>query len=99
MAAAAEYDLQTQSKIPAALAALHNFIRTWDSENMAYDEDEDNDLNMDVHEDGDRMPISPKNLGSNTSPVERLHAGAKRDEIAQAMWEVYQEELHIRGEI
>lgn len=99
MAAAAEYDLRTQSKIPAALAALHNFIRTWDPEDMAYDDDEDNNLNMDVREDGEEMPIPPENLGSNISPAERLRAGAKRDEIAKAMWEVYQEELCIRGEI
>ncbi len=98
MASGAEYNLRTQAKIPAALAALHNFIRVWDPEDMP-DADDDNDLDTEISEDREETLIPPENLGSNISQAERLRAAAKRDGIAKAMWDQYQEERRIRGEI
>lgn len=100
LAAASEYSLRTQSKIPAALAALHNFISIWDPDDIENGQEYDDDSNsMIVGEDREDTAILPENLGSNISPTERLRAGVKRDEIAKAMWADYVEELHIRGEL
>ncbi len=67
------------------------------SEDMP-DADDDNDLDTEISEDREETLIPPENLGSNISQAERLRAAAKRDGIAKAMWDQYQEERRIRGE-
>ncbi len=101
MSAAAEYALQVQTKIPAAIAALHNFIRTWDPDDLATGDDDldDSDSTPDDPTSTHPNPISPENLGSHISAAEKARASVKRDEIAKAMWEGYLEEQRIRGEI
>ena len=89
MAAAVEYNLRTQAKIPAALAALHNFIRTFDPDDLAEDDDiEDSFHDEDLPEE---IPITPENLGTHISAEERARASQKRDQIAKAMWRDYVE--------
>lgn len=100
MAAAAEYSLHTQSKIPAAIAGLHNFVRRWDPDDLAEDDgDQDGDFHEDFqnHNLPPQIPIVPGNLGGHITAAERAQTGAKRDEIAKVMWEDYIEELRIRG--
>lgn len=96
MAAAAEYSLRTQAKIPAALAVLHNFIRTFDPSDLA-EEDDDEDEVFDDNSLPSEIPITPENLGTHISPEERARASEKRDQIAKQMWDDYVEELQRRG--
>lgn len=97
MAAAAEYGLHTQAKIPAAIAALHNFVHIHDPDDLATEEgDNGDDSEDDARGNGHEIPITPENLGGHISQAEKDCAGAKRDEIAMAMWEDYVEELRIR---
>ncbi|KAF8815798.1 hypothetical protein BYT27DRAFT_7070751, partial [Phlegmacium glaucopus] len=100
MAAAAEYSIHTQAKIPGAIAALHNFVHVHDPDDLA-EEDGDNSDDSDDEETPHRqpheIPITPENLGGHISQAEKDRASAKRDEIAKAMWEKYVEELRIRN--
>jgi hypothetical protein len=97
MAAAAEYGLRTQAKIPAAIAALHNFVHVHDPDDLAMEEGDNGDDLDDGIGNGEEIPITPENLGGYISQAEKDRAGAKRDEIAKAMWEDYVEELQFRG--
>ena len=98
MAAAAEYGLRTQAKIPGALGALHNFIRIKDPDDKAQEEDDHNEGNNNPVPFPD-TPIPPEDLGQHVSQAEKIRAGARRDAIAQAMWVDYLNELHQRGEL
>jgi hypothetical protein len=83
-----EYDLDTQSLIPPALAAIHNFIRIRDPlEIEDFPEQRDPDPGADVGE----LALGPSRA------AERAAASAKRDEIAQAMWAQYRATLAERG--
>lgn len=99
MAAAAEYALPIQTKIPAAIAALHNFIRTWDPDDLATEDGDSDDNAADNGGNHPNIPITPENLGGHISAAEKTRASAKRDEIAKAMWADYIEEVQIRGNI
>ncbi|KIL54102.1 hypothetical protein M378DRAFT_93143 [Amanita muscaria Koide BX008] len=95
MVAAPEYDIHTQAKIPYALAALHNFIRIHDPDDNAttsYDHAEGSHSRdtQSSHE------INAENLGGNISQAERTRASERRDIIAKAMWEDYQNVLAER---
>lgn len=100
MSCSPEYDADTQSKIPAALAVLHNFIRI-------HDPDDDNDDDNDEHDSGTlssqqttpTYTLSQESLGGYIDRAERNRAGTRRDEIAERMWVDYVRELHDRGEI
>ena len=86
MVAAPEYSLQTQSKIPLALAALHNLICIIDP---------DNDTDMDGDYDVEEMAhataqINPDYLGSYILQAEKDLASVMGDNIASMMWEDYQ---------
>lgn len=98
MAASAEYSLQTQAKIPCALAALHNFIRTHDPDDEAF-EDYDFGEGSDEADHSCSPPPPPDHLGTHISPAERVRAGKHRDQIAAEMWEGYQHELWLRDEL
>lgn len=81
-----EYTMEVQARIPAALCALHNFIRRSDP------------TEIDDYPDGDDMAIGRGNgvdseVGSlathAVSPAERNRMSLKRDQIAQDMWDSY----------
>jgi hypothetical protein len=79
------YNLDIVARLPPALAALHNFIRIHDP----------NEINDFLQEDPD---LEPRHVGELAdgypSAAEKQAANARRDEIAQAMWIQYQLHLH-----
>ena len=76
-----EIDMALQARLPAALAALHNFIR---------------DLNpFDLNNFQDALDIEPGWQSGNLADgvagwAERDRANNRREEIAEAMWVQYQ---------
>jgi secreted trypsin-like serine protease len=83
MVAAPEYDLETQNKIIHAICVLHNFI-------CVHNPDED--MGVTEAEMARRMPRrSAADFGGSVSAEERTRANTRRDDIAQHMWEQYQE--------
>ena len=97
MAAAAEYSLQTQSKIPGAIASLRNFVHVHDPDDLANEDGDNDDSNDEGPPDSHQIPIILENLGGHISQAEKDHASAKQDEIAQAMWADYMQELQSRN--
>lgn len=92
MNVAPEYDMQTQAKIPCALAALHNFIRVNDPDDLCGINFADEEaVAATVQElDGDgRVDFDAEELGGYVSNEERQRANAWRDGIAQEMWDEY----------
>ena len=91
---APEYDMDIQSRLPAALCALHNFIRTHDPD----DETEIQEIGM---ENGDEdvpgpqafIPAVEPDAGGGTS---RNQAIALRNRIASELWAQYQGVLRDR---
>lgn len=84
MVAAPEYDLATQTKIVTALCVLHNFIRVHNP---------DEDLGQ-LDEVERRSPSRvASDFGGTVSPQEKARAKDKRDRIANAMWQDYQDYL------
>jgi hypothetical protein len=84
---APEYSLAIQARIPAALTAIHNFIRTYDTDDddplaMNGDNTSHNDF------DEDRGPTFARN---------RDDVDERRDQIAQAMWDDYRQVCMERG--
>jgi hypothetical protein len=76
--------MSIQARIPPALAAVHNFIRIHDPDEIHdFDDNTSRDLNPGY---GD-LAIGPANI------AERNMASEKRDIIAQAMWDAYQTQL------
>ena len=83
-----EYNMRIQAQIPAALAALHNFIRQYDPEEIRFFEDQSFNFPVGVH------PESADELGSSPARSnERARASERRDKIAADMWEQYQRYL------
>lgn len=76
-----EYSMEIQARIFPALAAIHNFIRIHDSEEI--NDFTDNIVN----------PHSNTRLGSLATGIvssgERDRAKDRRDKIAQDMWDSY----------
>jgi hypothetical protein len=91
MAAAAEYSLRTQSKIPGAVAVLHNFVHIHDPDDLAYEDGDNDDSDDEGPPNRSEIPITPETLGGHISQAEKDRASAKRDQIAQAMWADYVE--------
>jgi hypothetical protein len=75
-----------QARIPPALCAVHNFIRV-------HDEDEIDEFAPDLY---DRNPgdFYGELAAGPAIRAEKERADTKRDDIAQAMWESYQELVH-----
>jgi hypothetical protein len=86
----AEIHMDLQARLPAALAAIHNFIRDHDPEEL-------NDLSE--AEDLERGFISGALADGQPGRAEREQANERRSEIASAMWIQYQAELQRRGDI
>lgn len=76
---ASEYNTDTQARIPAALCAIHNFIAKHDSKEGPLSKSSDADEYYYGHNDGD-----------NFVGAEPEEASAKRDRIAEKMWQSYQ---------
>ena len=94
MVAVPEYTLQMQSKIPLALAALHNLIHLVDP-----DDEADMDGDYEAGETaGPAAPINPDHLGTHISQGEKDRASTMRDNIARVMWEDYQRQLAEQAE-
>lgn len=78
------FDLDIVARLPPALAALHNFIRIHDP----------NEISDFLQEDLDLEPGCGRETGELAdgfpNAAERQAANARRDEIAQAMWIQYQ---------
>jgi len=95
-----EYNMDIQALIPPALAALHNFIRQYDPEDIQTSDDDDNDDDSDKLPDFQR-PISDTvgelGMGMVTSR-ESARANERRDRIAGEMWEQYQRYLESYDE-
>jgi DDE superfamily endonuclease len=85
---APEYNLQIQARIPAALCAIHNFISIHDPAEDTILRDE---------EDDDNPPFDLDHEASATAAAEIDIPSARRDGIAQAMWDDYLEICRQRG--
>jgi hypothetical protein len=91
-----KFDMGLQARIPAALAALHNFILDRDPTQTH--------VNRDVYDPSPGEHLNPEELlqSQGTTADTRLteeesEEGRQiRDSIAQAMWEQYQETLSDR---
>jgi hypothetical protein len=82
------YGMDIQARIPAALCALHNFIREHESD------DDDQTLNQDgmagIESDNDTAPEQA--AGPDTTDKDDIMA-VRRDAIAQSMWDDYQQRI------
>lgn len=86
-----EYDMDIQARIPPSLAAIHNFIFDNDKmelEDMSNIPDPQPGNVPDESDFGNLMRRAP-------TAAEQAQAKNKRDGIAQAMWESYQEYLTL----
>ncbi|THU91108.1 hypothetical protein K435DRAFT_674767, partial [Dendrothele bispora CBS 962.96] len=97
---APEYPFPVQAKLPAALGAVHNFIRILDPLDEAlgintvfsfHAAHRDNVVGESFLEDDDEQGI----LGQKVTAAERLRANERRDRIAQEMWDQYQSYLEL----
>jgi hypothetical protein len=87
---APEYNLKTQARIPAALCSIHNFIRTHDQ----LDKDEDL-VELDYSNDCNAHNHIPE---PETDVLMADEPSARRDEIAQQMWDDYVEICNERND-
>jgi hypothetical protein len=76
-----QFDMSVQARIPASLAAVHNFIRKHDPQEIHNFSDILDDI-PDEEEFGE-LADGP------SSRAERLQAQEDQEEIAQSMWEDY----------
>jgi len=87
--------MEVQAKVPPALAASHNFIMDHDPGDInEYLEDNENDLDPNPGQ-----PLENEFGMLATGAVtctKKNRAMAKRDSIAQAMWDDYQDILQIK---
>ena len=86
-----EYEMGIQALIPPALAALHNFIRIYDPQDIDVNADEPVDFQIEM---GAR---AVGELGRAVTPAETTRANKRRDKIAREMWEQYQHDLASRA--
>ena len=68
-------------RIPAALCAIHNFICTHDADNV-----NESLFGPDLHDD---TPDDHDHITSAAAAEELDHPSARRDFIAQQMWDDY----------
>lgn len=78
-----EYDMAIQAHVPPALCAVHNFIRI-------HDEDEIHEFVPNLHYQNPRDFYGELAAGPAVH-AEKERAEIRRDNIAQAIWESYQE--------
>jgi DDE superfamily endonuclease len=79
------YSLDIQARIPAALCAIHNFIRIHDPADEAIGTSDDDD-----DDDGDTgAPFDRDHIAAAAAAAELDGPSQRRDRIAQQMWENY----------
>jgi hypothetical protein len=81
------FDLNIQSRIPASLSAIHNFIRIHDIDEELMPEDDE------LQDD----PYLGTGIGGVAAEELEDRALGRRDQIAQDMWDDYQRVLLERG--
>ena len=83
-----KYNMDIQARIPIALCAIHNFVCRFDPDALFDPELTEGDLSAELG--GDELGV----LSDGPADVaERRRADQHRDNIAQDMWEDYQQEL------
>jgi hypothetical protein len=88
------YDMDIQARLPPALAAIHNFIRIYDPDDINdYDNffDEEHGCREQQNATGDLANGPPTNQA-------RERGNSRRDEIAALMWADYQRYLAEGGD-
>lgn len=88
-----EYSMEIQARIPAALCALHNFIRRSDPTEIDEYSD-DTDLAIGHGNEAEIGSLATQAIGT----AERNRMSLKRDRIAQDMWDSYMAWVQ-RGEV
>jgi hypothetical protein len=78
---APEYSLEIQGRIPAALCTIHNFIRTHDVDKTIVESDLGDDEAQNAHDHN--------HVASAAAAAELDRPSARRDLIAQQMWDDY----------
>jgi len=87
-----EYPMLTQAKIVSACGVIQNFIGTYDPDDQPEPWGSEEVFSSSAQASG--------SLGSGTIGGPEIHrASMKREDIAQAMWLSYQEELEARGQV
>lgn len=90
---APQFNMDTQTRLPPALAALHNFIRKHDPDDIAdFDDAEDPQPGMRAE------PPEGQLAEGIPGRRERRVANERRDRIGQEMWTQYQAELLRRNQ-
>ena len=84
--------MDIQAWIPVALCAIHNFVRQYDPDAFFDPELTEGDLSAELG--GDELGVLDD---GPADAAERRQADQRRDNIAQEMWEDYQQELARRG--
>ncbi|KIO00923.1 hypothetical protein M404DRAFT_151496, partial [Pisolithus tinctorius Marx 270] len=93
---APEYDIDIQARIPAALCAVHNFIRTHGESEEGTD-----DISLDEDDEGEQQPgprTNPQATEGTRNLEEDILMRGMRDDIATAMWADYQHILVERAQ-
>ena len=85
----AEIDMDLQARLPAALAAIHNFIQNNDPGELG---------EFLEAEDLEQGFVSGELAAGQPGRAEKEHANERGDEIVNAMWIRYQAELQHRGD-
>ena len=86
-----EYNMEIQARIPASLAAVHNFIHCHQlEEEEEIDEDDDAPIGGQVDVDDNDNAADLADIGLN-------EPDARRDGIATAMWDQYIQEHIFQG--
>src|SRR5882724_13172104 len=87
-----EYPMLTQAKIVSACGVIQNFIGTYDPDDQPESWGSEEVFSSSSQASG--------SLGSGTIGGPEIHrASMKMEDITQAMWLSYQEELEVRGQI
>ena len=93
---APEYDMDVQARVPPALSALHNFIRQHDPSDIEdYANTNMTEFTHHIHVDG--PGVGDLAMHAMTT-AERDQADAKREKIAQDMWNSYQVFVRSQGD-
>ena len=83
--------MEIQARIPASLAAVHNFICCHQlQEEEEIDEDDDAPIGGQVDIDDDNNAAEPADIGLN-------EPDAQRDGIVTVMWDQYIQEHIVQG--
>lgn len=91
---APEYNLDIQARLPAALCTIHNFIRIHDPQEPA----DQHDTDAFVFNTGNPR-FDNDYIASAEEAAAQDQPSARRDQIAQEMWDDYQRILQEREDM